>query len=170
VQRFTLPDEDGRPVYVRPTSIVPLTGSIASQDARTASAFARVNELRSDLKSESRQLSLRLSPVSFSPNYSWSLSYVYSNVREQSRGFGSTVGNPLLVEWGRAAFDSRHQIVYNLSYNLFDYARISWFGQFRSGLPFTPMIAGDVNGDGYSNDRAFVFRPGATADPALGSA
>jgi hypothetical protein len=30
------------------------------------------------------------------------------------------------------------------------------------------MIAGDVNGDGYSNDRAFVYAPGA-ADSALGS-
>ena len=37
----------------------------------------------------------------------------------------------------------------------------SWFGQFRSGQPFTPTIAGDVNGDGYSNDRAFIFDPSA---------
>jgi len=30
------------------------------------------------------------------------------------------------------------------------------------------MIAGDVNGDGYSNDRAFVFSPAGTAtDPAV---
>src|SRR6185312_12558495 len=29
------------------------------------------------------------------------------------------------------------------------------------GLPFTPVVAGDVNGDGLSNDRAFIFAPGA---------
>ena len=167
VPRFVLNDEGLRPVYVQPTSIVPTTGAIATQDARIISRYSRVNELRSDLKSESRQLTFRISPLKFTPSFSWSLSYVYSNVREQSRGFSSTVSNPLNVEWGRSSFDSRHQIVYNLSYNFFDFVRVNWFGNFRSGSPFTPMIAGDVNGDGYSNDRAFVFKPGSTADPAL---
>jgi hypothetical protein len=30
-------------------------------------------------------------------------------------------------------------------------------------------VAGDINGDGYNNDRAFVFNPATTADPALAS-
>ncbi|MGH9888228.1 MAG: hypothetical protein ACREBE_22030, partial [bacterium] len=38
----------------------------------------------------------------------------------------------------------------------------------QSGLPYTPFVAGDVNGDGLSNDRAFVFNPGK-ADPTLAS-
>ena len=170
VSRFSLADEGGRPVYVLPRSIVPATGQIASRDARIVPQYSRVNELKSDLRSQSRQISLRVSPVRFNPGFSWSVSYVYSNVREQTRGFSSTVGNPQLVEWARSSFDSRHQIVYNLGYNLFDFVRVSWFGNFRSGLPFTPMIAGDVNGDGYANDRAFVFKPGSTNDPALATA
>lgn len=170
VSRFSLPDEAGRPVYVQPASIVTGSGAIASQDARRFSRYSRVSELRSDLKSETRQLSLRLAPVQFNPTFGWSLAYVFSSAREQSRGFNSTVGNPLAVEWARSALDSRHQIVYNLSYNVLDFVRINWFGSFRSGLPFTPMTAGDVNGDGYSNDRAFVFPPGSTSDPALASA
>jgi hypothetical protein len=96
---------------------------------------------------------------------------VYSNVRERVRGFTSTVGNPLDVEWGRASFDSRHQIVYSIGYNFWDAVRVSWFGQIRSGQPFTPVISGDVNGDGYSNDRAFIFDPKlSSADPAVTSA
>ena len=47
---------------------------------------------------------------------------------------------------------------------------MNWFGPFRTGTPFTPTIAGDVNGDGYSNDRAFVFDPATTADPTLAAA
>jgi hypothetical protein len=94
--------------------------------------------------------------MSFNTKLSWSLSYVYSNVREQFRGFSSTVGNPLDVNWGRSSFDSRHQFVYNVGYNFFDFLRVNWFGQFRSGSPFTPMVAGDINGDGYANDRAFI--------------
>jgi hypothetical protein len=133
--------------------------------------FSRVTEQRSDLRSESRQLSFRLSPGQYSARLTWSASYVYSNVRERVRGFTSTVGNPLDVEWGRASFDSRHQIVYSLGYNFWDAVRVSWFGQIRSGQPFTPLISGDVNGDGYSNDRAFIFDPKlSSADPAVTSA
>jgi hypothetical protein len=80
------------------------------------------------------------------------------------------VSNPLSKEWGRSSFDSRHQLVYNVGYNFFDFVRVNWFGSFRSGSPFTPLIAGDVNGDGYLNDRAFVFSPNAAADPAVGAA
>ncbi|HEY8166555.1 MAG TPA: TonB-dependent receptor [Gemmatimonadaceae bacterium] len=168
--RFALADEDGRPVYVQPTSIVPTTGTTAPLDARVSTKYSRVTEMRSDLRSESKQLSLRLSPVSFSSSLSWGVSYVYSNVREKSRGFNSTVGNPLALEWGRSSFDSRHQIVYNIGYNFFDWVTVSWFGNFRSGNPFSPMVAGDVNGDGYNNDRAFVFDPAKATDPALASA
>ncbi|MEP6551721.1 MAG: hypothetical protein ABJB95_11090, partial [Gemmatimonadales bacterium] len=64
-------------------------------------------------------------------------------------------------------FDSRHQIQYNIGYNFFDAVRVNWFGNFRSGTPYTPVVAGDINGDGYGNDRAFVYDPAATADPAL---
>ncbi|MGQ0703251.1 MAG: carboxypeptidase regulatory-like domain-containing protein [Gemmatimonadales bacterium] len=167
--RFSLAEEAGRPVFVLPTSIVPSTGAIASRDARVSPQFSRVTETRTDLSSESKQLTLRLAPATFSTSFGWSLSYVLSDVRQQSRGFTSTVGNPLEVEWA-SGFTSRHQIVYTLSYNLFNTVRINWYGQFRSGTRYTPMVATDVNGDGYANDRAFVFDPATAGDPALSSA
>lgn len=169
-ERFALQDEAARPVFVEPGSIVPATGAIAARDARVSDAFSRVSMRTSDLRSRSGQLSLRVSPTRFSTAFNWSLSYVYSNVREQSSGFSSTAGNPLAVEWGRSSLDSRHQVVYNLGYNFFDFVRANWFGSFRSGAPFTPMIATDVNGDGYANDRAFVFDPASASDPVLASA
>lgn len=165
---FALSSEAGRPVYVQPSSIVPTTGAIASADARVTPEFSHVTEMRSDVQSESRQVSLRLSPTTFSTSYSWSLAYVYGNVRDRVRGFSSTVGDPLDLSWGRSSFDSRHQIVYTLGYNFFNTVNVSWYGQFRSGTPFTPMIASDVNGDGYANDRAYIFRPSdARTDPAV---
>jgi Carboxypeptidase regulatory-like domain len=170
VVQFTLPDEDHRPVFVQTTSIVPATGTIASRDARVSPLFSRVTELRSDLRSESRQLRFGISPTSFNSNYSWGISYVYSNLRERVRGFTNTVGNPLDVEWARSSFDSRHQIQYNLGYNFFDAVRVNWFGNFRSGTPYTPIVSGDINGDGYANDRAFIYNPATTADPALAAA
>jgi hypothetical protein len=165
-QRFALAGEDQRPVYVQPSSIVPSTGVIASGDARVTPLFSRVTEMRSDLQSMSRQASLRLSPMTFSTSYSWSLAYVYSNVRDLVRGFGSTVGNPFDLSWGRSSFDSRHQIVYTFGYNFLNFVNVSWYGQFRSGTPFTPLVASDVNGDGYANDRAYIFNPATSQDAA----
>jgi hypothetical protein len=92
---------------------------------------------------------------------------VYGNVRERIRGFGNTAGNPFDVEWARSQFDSHHQIQYNLGYNFFDAVRVNWFGSFRSGSPYTPLVSGDINGDGYSNDRAYVYDPASTQDPTL---
>jgi hypothetical protein len=168
--KFSLGDEGGRPVYANPGSIVPTTGAIASRDARVSQLFSRVTQLRSDLRSDSKQLRLSLFPTDFSSNFTWTASYVFADNREQSRGFNSTVGDPTTVEWTRSSFDTRHQITYSLNYNFFDAVRVNWNGRFSSGSTFTPGISGDVNGDGYSNDRAFVFNPSTAADPAVAAA
>jgi hypothetical protein len=36
-----------------------------------------------------------------------------------------------------------------------------------SGTSFTPLVGGDVNGDGLANDRAFFFDPRSAADPVV---
>jgi hypothetical protein len=169
-QRFALASEGGRPVFVESTSIFPATGAIAPGDNRISPLFNRVSQQVSDLAGMSRQVSLRISPTRFSTGFTWSAAYVYSSNKEQVRGFQNTAGNPLLVEWARAGFDTRHQISYNLGYNFFDAVRVNWSGSFRSGNPYTPVVSGDVNGDGYSNDRAFIFDPATAADPAVASA
>ncbi|MEP6729629.1 MAG: hypothetical protein ABJE10_03270 [bacterium] len=40
-----------------------------------------------------------------------------------------------------------------------DWFSIALTGRAASGRPFTPMLDGDMNGDGLSNDRAFIFSP-----------
>src|SRR6185503_10248326 len=77
--RFNL--EDGRPVFVQPTSIVTTTGAIAPGDARQNASFSRVTEMRSDLRSQTAQLGVRLSPIVRSQNaFSWSAAYTYSHI------------------------------------------------------------------------------------------
>lgn len=164
--QFNLGEEAGRPVFVQTTSIVPATGAIASQDARITPRFSRVTEQRSDLRSRSTQVMLRVSPVRFSTAFTWNMWYTWSRFREQFRGFSSTAGNPVEVAWGPAASPT-HSVGYSVGYNFFDFLRVNWFGQFRSGMRFTPMVAGDVNGDGYSNDRAYLFDPRRAADTAV---
>ena len=164
---FTLPGEGNRPVYANSANIVTTTGAIPANEGRESSAYSHVTQLRSDLRSETKQLTIGVSPMAFSTNFTWSLAYVYQNSREQYRGFSSTGADPRDLAWSRSGFDSRHQIQYRLSYNAFDFIRLGWIGSFRSGNPYTPVVASDINGDGYANDRAFVFNPSATGDTAV---
>jgi hypothetical protein len=49
---------------------------------------------------------------------------------------------------------------------------ITAFGRVQSGNPFTPIVSGDVNGDGYNNDRAFIYNPATiqSSNPTLAAA
>ncbi len=167
--KFNLADEGNRPIFANVSSIVPTTGAIAVRDAKVNSTWNRVTQLRSDLRSDSKQLRLSISPTNFTSSLTWNASYVLADNREQVRGFSSTAGDPLAVEWTRSQFDSRHQITYSIGYNFFDAVRVNWFGRFASGSTFTPQLSGDVNGDGYNNDRAFIFNPSNAYDPAVGA-
>jgi hypothetical protein len=169
-QRFTLADEGGRPVFAPVSSVDPATGITGPRASRLHPEFNAVNESRSDLRSESKQLTVRLTPMTFSSRLGWNLSYVYGDVREQYRGFLSTIGDPRAVAWSRSAAASRHQVQYSLNYNLRDAIRLNWFGNLRAGSYYTPGVGGDVNGDGLYNDRAFIPDPATTADPALAAA
>jgi hypothetical protein len=67
---------------------------------------------------------------------------------------------------GRASGDARHQINLSANYTLKNAVAFSVFGRVQSGNPFTPSVSGDVNGDGYNNDRAYIFDPARTSDRA----
>jgi len=169
VQRFALGDEAGRPVFANLNAIDPRTGNIAFKDTRIAPELARVTESRGELRNNVKQLSFNLRPVTNNPKLVWSLSYQLQEIRDQFRGFASTVGNPYDREWGRGLQQGRHNVGLSLqSFPIFDVVYMSVNLSLSSGQYFTPSISGDVNGDGgFGNDRAYVFDPTTTADPAL---
>ena len=171
ISRFTLPTEN-RPVFVNPTSIFPTTGAIISRDARVTQNFAQVTDYMSDLQSHSTQFSFGVSPIAFNSSLQWNVTYIWQKVVDKTRGFGggTTAGDPYLTQWARGDRDARHQITYTVGYNWNQVFSITAFGRVQSGNPFTPTVAGDVNGDGYNNDRAFVYNPAATIDPAVSAA
>src|SRR5262249_19812230 len=168
LQRATLSTEGGRPLYAQPASIVAASGAVTNVDSRVSQLFGSVNSVRSDLQSRSAQYTFTLNPTGFSTvNTRWTLSYVYSDLREQTRGFGgTTAGNPNAVEWSRGSIGSKHAVNINLYTRVHDLFSVALTGRAQSGLPFTPVVAGDVNGDGFSNDRAYLFSAAAT-DPAV---
>lgn len=169
VQRFVTTGE-GRPVYVDASSVVPASGLVSSVDARRSALFGPVISNNSDLRSISRQLTVNLSP-SFDFAHGWylSLAYTLSSMRALASGFDAPVfGSPLQREWARGDLDARHRFVLQAGKQIKRVA-VTLLGTFQSGLPFTPLVGGDVNGDGLFNDRAFVFNPLATPDSAVGA-
>ena len=61
----------------------------------------------------------------------------------------------------------RHQVIAQLAKSFSAGIGLSVFLGLQSGTPFTPLVAGDVNGDGRANDRAFVPAAGSPALDAL---
>ncbi len=175
--RFTLSDEANRPVYVSAGSIVPGTGTASYTESRVSTAFSHVAESRSDLSATARTLiaTVSLAPrIAFATQVFWngSLSYAYTDAREQFYGFsgaGSTAGDPRERLEGSSS-TPRHVVTLtgNVRFPTLGYIQLS--ARAQSASLYSPMVAGDVNGDGYSNDRAFVFDPAHTSDPAVASA
>jgi hypothetical protein len=164
--RFTLGDEAGRPVYVDSSFIVPQTGSMSVASSRNYSAFRNVGQYRSDLHSASTQFIVKLVPVTANAFLKWDFSYSLLDVRDQFYGFngaGNTVGNPYDKAWGTHIAEGKHQFTLNWnSIPVRDLFYVTVGTTVKSGAPFTPMVAGDINGDGYLNDRAFIVNPFAT--------
>lgn len=162
VQKLGLADEGGRPVYVASSSIDPASGLIASRDARFSDSFNAVSQQRSDLTSISRQLTFTISPLTFTATkFRWNASYNYLNVNQQFRGFTSASGDPFEIRSGPGS-QPQHDFGYSLTYSLANALTLTWNGRITSGSRFTPMVAGDINGDGSRNDRAYIFNPAST--------
>lgn len=170
---FTLADEGGRPVHAATGEIDPATGGIAPGAARAAAALGPVLELGSRGESWTGQVTAGLSGF-VGRGGQVGVYYTHSRARTLQGGIpfpgepsASTAGDPALREWTDAPFVHRHLLQGILSLRPFPRLRVSAVGSLASGLPFTPLVGGDVNGDGYPNDRAFVFDPATAADPAV---
>lgn len=169
--RFTLPGEGNRPVFVSPAAIDASTGNVSAAESRRTAEYARVGVVTSDLRGRGGQLSLLLSPDRFHRVWRgwpfWSVNYTLQRVDRQQRGFdGAAGGDPRTVEWAPAWSDARHVALLQLGH-AGKWGQASLFARLQSGLPFTPLVQGDVNGDGRSGDRAFVPDPALTTDANL---
>lgn len=167
IERFRVADEN-RPVFVPLTSILTNTGTVSPTDARESPRFGSVLVRRSDLRSISRQLVVSLSPLGINVHQLWlSGSYVLGSIRQQAYGFdGATFGDPNEREWSPGDFDVRHQFFAQAGIGHGGFTA-TLFARVASGLPYTPIIGSDVNGDGFTNDRALVFDPSASSTDSL---
>jgi hypothetical protein len=181
--RFVLANEGGRPIFSDPGSIVPTTGAAGLGNVFRSSDFSHVFLRTSDLRSKTNQLVMVLSPpghgfYGMESGAEVELRYARTVGRAQSRGFTQTTsGDPFGIEWSPltqplhdiglvGTFFRRHEIN-ERSGALRARDAINIVARASSGAAYTPRVLGDINGDGLINDRAFVFDPAVTADPAL---
>ena len=170
---FTLPNEADRPVYVPPDSIVPSTGAVSLTASRAHPEFGRVMVIRSDLESDTKQLTVALAG-STKRGATVRVSYTLTRSMDQSsfaccstaQGFAAptTAADPNVAEWATSDLERRHAVLTTLNYPVSNALEIGVIGRLLSGVPFTPLVGSDVNGDGARNDRAFLFDPATASD------
>jgi hypothetical protein len=167
--KFVIASDGNRPVFVPTSSIVASTGAIAAGGARRESAFGPVISRMSDLRGWTRQLTVRARPGqvgNFSGGWQFDGTYTFAQSRSQARGFdGAGFGDPTSITWARGDYTPTHEFVLQAGKQT-RAVNVTLSGKVSSGLPYTPVVGSDVNGDGFANDRAFVFANGSSADPA----
>jgi hypothetical protein len=192
--QFALAAEGGRPVFVPVHAVVPSTGEIGFLASRIHPELGPVNEVHSELRSRNLQLTVGLTGSIPRARTFLQTSYTFSRSEDQGSaggwglgrggivggfgGFGGmggggsaslpvTAGNPNLPEWGTSDFERRHSLVATLGRNFRPWLDLTLIGRATSGSPYTPLVGGDINGDGARNDPAFIFDPARTASAAL---
>ncbi|HEX9221036.1 MAG TPA: TonB-dependent receptor, partial [Gemmatimonadaceae bacterium] len=175
VPKFTLANEGNRAVYAPASAIVPATGAVSVLGSRLYPQFGVVSQIQSNLRSDTKQITFGLNGIT-TKGILLNASYTLTSSFDQSQGFsqgavqgfggtaGSTAGNPNISEWGRSDNARRHAILATITYPIKPVLELTAIGRATSGSYFAPLVSGDINGDGRSNDRAFVFDP---SNPAL---
>jgi hypothetical protein len=167
VPRLTLAAEGNRPVFVSAAGIDPGTGAVSASESRISNSFGRVSSRVSDLRGYGGQINVGLSPdvFKFRPRITFFAAgnYTLQWTRRQFRGFdGAGFGDPREREWAPSGADARHIFVLTGGFSTRKTGTVTLFARAQSGLPYTPIVQGDVNGDGRSGDRAFIPDPAAS--------
>jgi hypothetical protein len=180
VPKFQLGSEGGRPVYTPASSIVSTTGVVALSGSRLEPGFGVVSEMNSNLRSDTKQITASLNGIT-TRAILFNASYTFTRSRDQTQGLSSfgggggfggsggatTSGNPNIAEWGTSDLERRHSFLATLTWPVKPAFELTAIGRVSSGGFFTPVVSGDVNGDGLRNDRSFIFNPATAPDTAI---
>jgi hypothetical protein len=167
---FVLATEAGRPVFAPQNAVVPSTGSISAGASRANPEFATVSSILSDLRNYRAEFQASISPPNplFNRRVTLGLTYAVNAGKSESRGNSriGTIGDPYVKQWVPISNPTH-------TFRLTSAGRFWGFNfglntQLYSGIPLTPLVSGDINGDGSNgNDRAFIPDPANMADTSL---
>jgi hypothetical protein len=170
---FTLPRENGRPVYASPVVIDPGSGGVAATASRRFAELGIAREIGADARSRVAQLTGGVGGI-VSRSTLLYLDATFMRSEDQAGGVSwpgvataTTAGDASRREWAPSDWDRTLSIQGTLTRRLGPRVHLGVVGRLASGLPFTPRVDADVNGDGLFNDRAFVFRPTGGVDTAI---
>jgi hypothetical protein len=178
--KFTIASEGNRPVYAPVSSIVPGSGAISLTGSRLVPRFGVVSQINSDLESNTKQLTASFNGIT-TKAIVFNASYTFTRSTDQTQGissfgggggFGggsgaSTAGNPNLAERATSDQERRHSLIGTITWPIKPLIELTAIARLTSGGFFTPIVGGDVNGDGLRNDRSFVFDPSTVSDTAV---
>ena len=155
---FTLAAEGNRPVYVPAAAISAASGTPQYLASRVDPNYGFVLEAFSGLHSRAEQVTVGVGGI-IGRGITLQTSYTWQNARDELTGVraGSTAADPNVAEWARSDFERRHSLLATLTYPLSRSVEFTSIARVSSGTPYTPLVGGDVNGDGSRNDRAFIF-------------
>lgn len=174
---LVLEGEGGRPVFASASAIDPF-GIIARGGGRMHPEYASVRQVASEGSSNTLQLTAGLATITRWGGRLGALGahYTFTDARDDMGGvpapggaLATTAGDPNRRDRTPSDLAQRHAVQFDLSQGITPRWQVGMVGRLASGFPFTPMVAGDINGDGRGNDRAFVFDPAAQHDPLLAS-
>jgi len=170
--RFALPGEAGRPVYAPLAAFDPASGQVSPGPSRRDARFGVVRGVGAGGRSSVQQASVTASRLAGTTLVE--LFYTFTRSRDQATGlagpdggWATTAADPRAPEWAPSDFEQRHAFQLSAIRPLGRWGNLTVVARLLSGAPFTPVVDGDVNGDGLANDRAFVFDPAGAADPEL---
>ncbi|HEX3927864.1 MAG TPA: TonB-dependent receptor [Gemmatimonadales bacterium] len=172
--RFTISNEDNRPVYADPTQIVPTTGQVPLAASRIDPTYGAVSSVFSGLENETKQVTFNLSGTT-TKQIQLSLAYTLMYAQDEGGsggGFGVTsnltAGDPNVFTWAPSSNQRRHNFQATVSWPVTPAIELTTVASMTSGTPYTPTVIGDINGDGSrGDDRAFIYNPATTADTAI---
>ncbi|HET9984365.1 MAG TPA: TonB-dependent receptor [Longimicrobiales bacterium] len=166
-RRFTLGTER-RPFFGEPGDVVAATGQTTLAGSRIHPQFGNVWDVRADRASVAHQVTAQLGGL-LPKGITLSANYTIGFARDQGSGFmpPPTAGDPNVREWAAADNDRRHTLNLTVAKAITPAVELTALARLSSGSPFTPLVGGDINGDGALNDRAFVFEPAAAGDTAV---
>jgi Carboxypeptidase regulatory-like domain len=173
---FGLGDEGGRPVYAPAASVDPVSGGAAPAASRMLPEWGTVREIRASGRSTALQGSARLNLEFPRLGTTLTTTYTRTRVRDDAGPLPALSGTlPWATDVRRLArapgdFERPHDLVVELYVRPRPWFQAALLGRLTSGVPYTPMVDGDVNADGVANDPAFVFVPSAVSDTALATA
>lgn len=168
--RFVLGREGSRPVFFDAADVDPDAGRVGITSSRVHPEFASVFEIRSDARSEAAQVTVAANGFLPALRMALQSSYTLSYGRDEAAfafggaaaGFAATPvqGHPNRLRWADSDMARRHSVVVVAGLPIGRSIELALVGRASSGVPFTPLVASDINGDGMANDAAFVFPAG----------